>query len=306
MARVLKTALLTILLASLLLAHSAARGQDVGVAPSAEKDERLASILARVGQSVERYHRGIFSIAFTETFRSEELKKDMTPKKSKEFVYESVILRESLSDEDGDYFAETLRRLKTVDGKPVKKGKDDGRPFVSTHAALLNFLLPNLRTLYQFSFEGEETLRGRKSLRVGMLRPGDGEPRVEWKGTSFRVRAPMRFTVWVDAESFAVLQVESRLAEAFEFDSPRVFSAGPFGRFGPSRHLRYVREDYTVRFRPVLFKDPEQTLLLPEYAEWITVIEGVNRPRRRTTLSFTNYRRFVSDVKVIEETGPDE
>lgn len=300
MARVLKTALLTALLASLLLARGTARGQEPGVTPSAANDERLAIILARVGQSVERYHRGVFSISFTETFKSEELKQDMSPKKSKEFVYESVILRKSLSDEDGDYFAETLRRIKAVDRKPVKKGKSDERPFVSTHGALLNFLLPKLQKLYQFSLEGEETLRGRKALRVSMLRPGDGEPRVEWKGRSFRARAPMRITVWMDAENGDVLQVESRLAEAFEFDSPRAFSAGPFGRFGPSRHLKYVREDYTVRFRPVLFKDPEQTLLLPEYAEWITVIEGARRPRLRTTLSFTNYRRFVSDVKVIE------
>ena len=304
MASLLKFPLLTALLAALLITHGAARGQEPDLAPPFVKDERLASILTRVGQSVERYHRGMFSIAFTETLRSEKLKKDMTPKKAKEFVYESVILRESLSDEDDDYFAGTHRRLKTIDGKPSKEGKGGGSS-VSTHVALLNFLLPKLQKLYQFYFEGEETLRGRKALRIGMMRPGDGEPRVEWKGTSFRVLAPTRMSVWVDAESFDVLQVESRLAEPFEFESPRAFKAGPFGRFGPSRTLRYEREDYTVRFRPVQFKDPEQTLLLPERAESLTVIEGASNPRLRTTLSYSNYHRFISDVKVIEEAVQD-
>ena len=61
-----------------------------------------------------------------------------------------------------------------------------------------------------------------------------------------------------------------------------------------------------MRFRPVRFKDPDQTLLLPEYAEWLKVIVGASRPRMRTTISFTNYQRFVSDVRVLEDQGPDE
>ena len=55
----------------------AARGQETQ--PPPEKDERLASILARVGEGVGRYHRGMFRIAFTETHRREELKDDLTP-----------------------------------------------------------------------------------------------------------------------------------------------------------------------------------------------------------------------------------
>ena len=112
--------------------------------------------------------------------------------------------------------------------------------------------------------------------------------------------------VWVDAETFDVLRVESHLVREFEFESPHAGGAGLFGRFARPRKIIYKREDYAVRFRPVRFKDPEQTLLLPEYAEWVTVIEGARRPAFRTTISFTNYRRFRSDVKVIEDTGPNE
>ena len=294
-------------LACLLYAAGAARGQDAQAGPTPETDERLARILARVGDAVERYHRGMFSIKFVETVRREDLREDLTPKKSKEYVYDSVTLRENLSDAEDDYFAKTVSRLKTVGGKPAgKAGKGGalGEDSSPNHEDFLNFLLPKFQSLYRFTFEGEETLRGRRTFRVGALRPGEGEPRAEWKGKSFVVFAPTKMTVWVDAETGGVLQVESHLVG--EFESPRVFSAGPLGHFGPSRKLRYRRQDYTVRFRLVPFKGPDQTLLLPEYAEWLWVIEGAGRPRMRTTVSFTNYQRFVSDVRVIEDQGPDE
>ena len=265
-------------------APGAARGQEAAARPAPERDERLARILSRVGEAVERYQRGMFSIKFVETVRREELREDLTPKKSKEYVYESVTLRENFSDAEDDYFARTARRLKTVDGKPAKKKDAGGAGAAATdwdRQDFLNFLLPKSQKLYQFSFEGEETLRGRQTFRLGALRPGEGEPRVEWKGGSFLAFAPGKTTIWIDAETFDVLQIESHLAGAFEFESPPAFSVGPLGRFGPARKLRYEREDYAVRFRPVRFKDPDQTLLLPEYAEWLKVIVGASRPRTR-------------------------
>jgi hypothetical protein len=297
-----------IALACLLSAAGAARGQGAGEGPAQGEDARLAHILARVGEGVERYHRGMFGIRFVETVRREELNEDLMPKRSKEYVYEGVTLRENLSDAEDDYFAGTASRLKAVDGHASKRSGKDGAAEESApnHEDFLNFLLPKFQGLYRFTFEGEETLRGRRTLRVGALRPGGEEPRVEWEGGSFVAFAPTRTTVWVDAETFDVLQIESHLVSAFEFDPPHAPGPGPAGRPGPSRRLRYEREDYVVRFRPVRFKDPDQTLLLPEYAEWLTVIEGARRPRTRTTVSFANYQRFVSGVKVLEDKGPDE
>jgi hypothetical protein len=118
-------------------------------------------------------------------------------------------------------------------------------------------------------------------------------------GMSFRALAPTYVLVWVDAENFDVLRLETHLVAPFEFDSPRAF-----GAFGPSRHIRYAVQDYAVTFRRQTFKDPEQTLLVPAEAEWLYVMEGAKHPRLRATLRFTDYRRFRSDVKVIEE-GPE-
>jgi hypothetical protein len=299
-------------LACLLCAGVAARGQDTQGIRTPEADERLARVLMRVGEAVERYHRGMFSLRFTETVRREELREDLTPKRSKEYVYESVTLRENLSADVDDYFASTSSTLKSVDGRtakaagrggPKEKSWEESPP---NHEDFLNFLLPKFQGLYCFSFEGEETLRGRRAFRIAETRVGEEEPRVEWKGRSFVAFGPTRMTVWVDAETADVLQIESHLVRPFEFDSPPSFSAGPFGRFGPSRRLRYERDDYAVRFRPVRFRSPDQTLLLPEHAEWLKVIEGASRPRLRTTVTFTNYQRFVSGVRVIEDQEPNE
>jgi len=290
----LKSSILVLLVLCL---PASARGQETG-------DERLASILKRVGESVERYHAGLFSVRFTETLWQEELKEDLkTPKKSKQFVYDSVLLREELSEVEGDYVAVTTRRLVTLDGKPWKKKADESR-VTSTYS--LNIMLPRYQKLYDISLEGEETLGGRRAFVLLLLRPGEGEPRVEWDGGRFTVVAPTRTRVWVDAENYDVMQIDSALAEPFEFQSPGVFGGGPFGRFGPTKRLRYAREDSLVRFRRVQFKDPEQALLLPESAEWLKVIEGASRPRTRTRIAFSDYRRFRSGVKVVEEPEPNE
>ena len=283
--------------ALLLCACGAARAQEA--APTPTRDERLERILEKVGEGVARYQTGLFSIAFTETLTREELREDMTAKRSKEYVFATIVAREALSDDEEDYYPRPVRRLKTIDGKPSKKRLG---PETDYAVSSLGFHLPKNRSLFQFALEGEATEAGRKLYRIRMLSPGEGEPRVEWQrravGFRFRVVAPLVYLIWVDAETFDVLRLESHLAAPFEFDGPRAFG---FGRFGPSRHFKYAAQDYFVRFRRQQFKDPEQTLLVPDSAEWVAVIEGASKPRTRATLRFNNYQRFRSDVKVIEE-----
>lgn len=294
---VLKAALLALLL---LGAGGAARAQEAAAPTPVPPDEKLARILERAGEAVAKYQAGLFHITFTETLRDEELRKDMTPKKSKEFVFETVVLREALSEGEDDFYPKSLRRLKTVDGKPFKPGRR--APWYGHNVQSLGFLLPKYRSRYEFTLEGEEQVAGRAAHRIRALQPGQPPPRVEWNRRllgawmSFRALAPTYVIVWLDAENFEVLRLETHLVAPFEFDSPRAF-----GAFGPSRHIRYANQDYAVTFRRQTFKDPEQTLLVPDTAEWLYVMEGAKHPRLRATIRFTNYQRFRSDVKVIEE-----
>lgn len=296
-----RTARLRVLLLWLALLHgvgAAARAQEAAV--PAPGDERLARILDRAGEAVAKYQAGLFSITFTETLRDEELREDMTPKRSKEFVFETVVLREELSADGDDFYPRSLRRLKAVDGKPAKA--DRSVPWYGYNVQSLGLLLPKHRSLYEFTLEAEEPVGVRAAYRIRALRPGQPPPQAEWRrrllgaGMSFRALAPVYSLIWVDAENFDVLRYEQHLVAPFEFDSPRAF-----GAFGPSRHIRYTRQDYAVTFRRQSFKDPEQTLLVPDSAEWLSVMEGAKHPRVRATIRFTDYQRYRSDVKVIEE-----
>ena len=183
---------------------------------------------------------------------------------------------------------------------PTKPGKRV--PWYGYNVQSLGLLLPKHRGLYEFGLEGEEKVGGRAAYRIRAQLSGQPPPKVEWRrrfmgaGMSFRALAPTYALLWVDAENFDVLRLETHLVAPFEFDSPRAF-----GAFGPSRRIRYKTQDYAVTFRRHTFRDPEQTLLVPDTAEWLYVMEGAKHPRLRATIRFTDYQRFRSDVKVIEE-----
>jgi hypothetical protein len=287
-------------LALLLGAFVSTRAQGEPAPTPAAVDEKLERILEKAGEAVARYQSGLFSITFTEVLRDEELSKEMTPKKSKEFVFETVVLRESLSENEGDFYPKSVRRLKTVDGKPAKKNRR--APWYGYNVQSLGLLLPKYRKMYEFTLEGEEAIGGRAAHRVRVFQPGQPPASVDWKrgalgvGMRFWPKAPTYALIWLDAENSDVLRLETHLVAPFEFDSPRLF-----GAFGPSRHLKWVNQDYAVTFRRHTFKDPEQTLLVPDAAEWLTVIDGAQRPRLRASLRFSNYQRFRSDVKIIDE-----
>lgn len=301
-----------IFLAAFMLAglfRPAARAQEAEPAPRSDA-ERVELILSRAGGKVEQYLAGMFSISFTEVLRREALKEDWTPKgKAKEHVFDNVVLREQRAGDEQDFQGRAVRRLRTVDGKRVKPSKQKGELDKcgaprATYADPLSLLLPKQRSFFFFSYEGEEILRGRKTYRLGYAPRVPLEPGTRAERGCFYAWGKYKGTLWIDAENFDVLQLATRLTEEFDFESPRVLTAG-FARFGPKRKLRLVRSEYTMRFGRVRFKDPEQELLLPESSETLAVIRGGREPRVRHTSSFRDYRRFVSDVKIIEDDEPE-
>jgi len=60
-----------------------------------------------------------------------------------------------------------------------------------------------------------------------------------------------------------------------------------------------MREDTTIRYRTVVFSDPDETLLLPESIESLSVLSGGLQSTRRSQI-YSDYRRFVADSRVLE------
>jgi hypothetical protein len=60
-----------------------------------------------------------------------------------------------------------------------------------------------------------------------------------------------------------------------------------------------MREDTTIRYRTVSFSDPDETLLLPESIESLSVLSGGLQSTRRNQI-YSGYRRFIGDSRVLE------
>jgi hypothetical protein len=55
----------------------------------------------------------------------------------------------------------------------------------------------------------------------------------------------------------------------------------------------------SIRYKPVAFADPDETLLLPASIDSVTVIRNSGVPRLRTTQTFANYRRYVTGGRLV-------
>jgi len=264
---------------------------------TAAEGKQLPEILERVGERVLFYHDGLTNIICTEVVRQQDLNSLMAPEgRPREWVYEFKIVRQP--GESGATIRE-MREVKLVDGKPPEKNH---RPKCtdpeSASGSPLRFLLPKDRADYSFSIAGNEDLQGVPALVIAFAPARLDPPKAEWKGSCFRISAQKKGRIWVNPKTYDVIQVEMQLTGPVEFKSPRVSRTGIFWKMGASRKLALKKSDTTIRFRQVVFSDPDQVLLLPESRESVTVIEGARTPRFRTLTNYSNYRRFVGEIKL--------
>ncbi|MCA1612984.1 MAG: hypothetical protein LC800_02280 [Acidobacteria bacterium] len=317
---------LACLLAASLLPHApAARGQSQtrNAPPDSAQAaaEKLDALLERVSGRVRAYHERLFSIAFSETVRQERLRHGLTPKgKPGEFVYDSLVLRRSArAGAEATALPVVTRRLKSRDGKAVNEKKEakrqqaraekPGRPCGITdpptaYGDPLLFLLPENRPRLNFSDEGEAALDGRAALVVAFESPpAAAPPELKFEDNCFFLSRPLRRRgrVWIDPQTYDVLRLDWELAETFEAKTGnRVVRKGILFRFAPTRELSYERDVMTIRFRPVAFKNPAQTLLLPVSSESLRVMRGARDPGFRVTQTYADYRRYVTSSEVRE------
>lgn len=308
------------LLACVLVSCCCAAGFGQTQAPAAavagdDSPARIKDLMARAGERVRNYQEAMFSIAFTEAIRQQELKADSASKgRPRELVYESLVLTPLPSQSPKAAFPLVTRTLKSVDGKRAEKQSLPRRSKCvdinprPAYADPLTFLLPEHQKNFTFSYEGEGDFEGRRVVFVGVASPAPTTPlEIKTEGTCFSLsRSPHRTgRLWIDTETHDVLQLEWRLAEEFEAKTPtKVVRKGIFFVFSPSRKISYERMETTIRFRTVKFENPEQTLLLPVSSESVWVIKGARIAGYSTTTSFTNYKRFITSVEVKDD--PDE
>lgn len=267
-------------------------------APSGEED--LGTVLDKVGQTVQGYFEGMFSIACTETLVRQPLDGNLAPKGSPDrFEYGYIVLKEA-ADTGAPFVAKAFREQALVNGKPPAAAKRSRIPDpASVYTEPLTFLLAREQSRYDFALEGYRLVEGRRLLVLAFNPKAYVPPEVKWEGNSFRLsRVRMKGRGLIDPESHEVVQLETELVAPFEFRKPALQRLGPLITFRSSPKMRLERSDTTIRYQAAYYSDPAQRLLLPLSAESLTVIRGASVPALRTTQTFSNYKRFIATVKI--------
>jgi len=272
---------------------------------AARLDELLERISKRVGENLDP----MFSVAFTESIRLQELKADLSTKgKPKDFVYESIVTNRPTSANAADYQPIFTRTLKSINGKPFKgqisaeNSKCEETNPQPTYENPLAFLLPKNQPNYIFSYGGEADLDGHKSIVILVAEKPISEPlAIVEKDDCLFLSRPLQIKgkIWVDSKNYDVIQTQWEQAENFSAEIPKkTVKIGIIPLVHPSVTISYDRQDFTIRFRRVKFENPEQTLLLPYFSESVWINKGMRLAGMRTTVEYTRYRLFKINVEV--------
>jgi hypothetical protein len=280
--------LATCLVAALICGVTAVAGQR----PTVD----LSATLARVGQRVEEYYARAQSLVCLETIRFQPLTTSMmSDGPARRLDYELRIDWQPSTTAGQLPKATALRTLLKSDGKTPEERKD--RECLEPVAPEpLEMLLQGRRDEYVFAFVGTGRTNNRAAVMLD-YKPLTRDPAtVQWRGDCLTVtpggRAKGR--IWIDSRSDDVLRLDEQMTGLFDFDVPRTQSR----RWGVDR-MTLERVDSSISYRNVTFTDPEEILLLPSRIEATLVFRSPGS-RSRVTQTFTNYRRFVTGARIVE------
>jgi hypothetical protein len=214
-------------------------------------------------------------------------------------------LRVEAPDGDGSGEAKVLRDVRKVNGRAPREkdnkdraGCTDPNPLSSEPLA---FLLPAHRSEYRFKSAGVGKDGNRPAVRIDfasvnrnssleLIEDEAGhEDCFDWSG---HIASSGR--IWVDVNTYDVLRVERSIGGPVDVRVPLRIQR----RHGLDRVV-IMREDTSVRYRTVVFSDPDEELLLPESIDSLILVSGGLQSTRRSQV-YSDYRRFVTAARIVE------
>lgn len=269
-------------------------------APDPAGSSDVRAWLARVGDRIEQYYTRAQSIMCEETVQLQHLGADLLPDGGhiRRLVYELRVAWEAAPDGGKPPEATVLRQLLRVDGRPPSARDEDAcmdpKP-VSPEP--LGLLLPHRRSDFVFTWRGTARERGRPSVTIDYKSARVLPPDIVWKDNCVSIDLPgrTRGRIWVDRQTGDVLRLDEQLTGQFEFRVPRT----QLRRVPLPLTMTVERADSSIRYRPVSFHDPDETILLPESINSLQVIRNSGAPRMRIIQTFSNYRRFITGGRVL-------
>jgi hypothetical protein len=264
----------------------------------------LTTVLQRAGQRVERFFARAQSIVCLEIVRLHSLSSSWSTEGLGRTVESELRLSWEASDDGAPPIeAQTLRRLLKVNGRQPRKNDWNNCTAPeqqSRETQPLSLLLRSQRPDYSFALAGATRLDGRPAIMVDYQLLKEVSVESDTVGgrddcISFELEGGLRGRLWIDAESYDVLRLDQRLSEMVEIPLPRKVTR----RASSPRHWTMERWDTSIRFKPVTFENPDETLVLPATLSSLRVTRGSGTPRLRTVTEYKNYQRFLTAGRVI-------
>jgi hypothetical protein len=249
--------------------------------------------MGRVAQYVDSYYSRAQSILAVETVRVQQVSRDRTSDGfARRFVYN---LRVEWTPADGGPPEATLaRELVSVNGRAPRPGDEPHctapRPITPEPLAMF---LAERQGEFRFSDAEEARLDGRDLLRLDFrIREPDPDV-VSWDRECVTMEFPsrMRGRVWLDPMTGEIFRIDEGATGPVEVNGPP-----DRRRSGLLPVIVFDRWDTSIRYRPVHFDNPDETLLLPERIESLTMSRTGGTRRTQT---YANYRRFVTGGRLL-------
>ena len=251
-------------------------------------------VVTRVGNYVEQYYTHTQSLLVEETVILQPFGRDWSFEGfARRLEYELHIEWDpSATEEPARVVRELVRASGPALGPPDQSDCMDPR---TVSPEPLAFLLPDRRDAFSFEVAGSARVDGREAVMLDYRVVARGEPTAEWTGRCAWVdlSGRTRGRVWADANTFEILRFDEHLVGLVDIPGPPDRSA-----FRP-RSFTFERADTSIRYEPVTFEDPDEILMLPARISNVTIVRNSGVPRLRTTQTYANYRRFVTDSRIV-------
>src|SRR5262245_35849231 len=277
----------------------------LSAAPQAPPD--LEALLTKVGGRIADYYRRAQSVVCVEQSTVQPIATNQSIDGFARTVESD--LRVDSEATDGDTVPEptVIRDVRRINGRaPRARDKKDRTGCTDPNPLSpepLAFLLPVHRGEYRFTAVRDGKEKDRAAIVIDFTtvnRTSKPELIEDTRGHDdcFDWSGPVATTgrVWVDAATHEVLRVDRRLTGPVDIRVPLNLQR----RYNLPAWVVLDRDDLTMRYKAVAFRDPDEVLVLPAASESVTVIRSGLQSLRRTD-TFSGYRRSLTQGRVIRD-----
>ncbi len=269
----------------------------------------LADTLARAAERVEAFLSRAQSIICTETVSISRLSHGLTREGFDRTVESELHLWWETSDGPPAATAQARRQVVSVNKRPPKKNDANNCTAPEqqeTEPQPLAMLLPEERRSYHFSRPATARMDGRSAITIDFrdVTPvsvdvhaiDDNEDCV-----GYELNGGLRGRLWLDSQTMNVLRLDQHLAGMVDLRLPKTLLRK---RPGAESLWTLERWDSSIRFGLVTFREPDESLMLPQSASTLRITRGSGSPRLRTETRYANYKRFMTSGRVVGDVTP--